>query len=160
MEYEIRPIKKESLSDLIHLIKELAIYEHMEDLMTATKEDFKKLIFDEKIAICFMAFVDEKAVGYALFFKNISTFKGKAGLFLEDLFVLKEARGKGIGKALITKGIEMAKEQGLGRYEWTCLDWNTPSQKFYESMGAKRMKSWWIYRVESEDFESFGKQGE
>ncbi|MDO5441521.1 MAG: GNAT family N-acetyltransferase [Bacillota bacterium] len=132
---------------ILEFIKSLADYEHMLDQVVATPELLKEWIFDKKKAEVIFVLEGDKEVGFALFFHNFSTFLGRAGLYLEDLFVLPEYRGKGYGKALLTKLAAIANERGCGRFEWWCLDWNTPSIEFYKSMGAEPMSDWTVYRI-------------
>lgn len=113
----------------------------------ATEELFSEWIFENRKAEVIFACADGKDVGFALFFHNFSTFLGRAGIFLEDLFVLPEYRGKGYGKALLRKLAQITVERGCGRLEWACLDWNQPSIDFYLSAGAKPMDEWTTYRV-------------
>ena len=119
----------------------------MSDEVVATEELLREWIFEKKKAEVIFALENGEAVGFALFFHNFSTFLGRAGIYLEDLFVLKEHRGKGYGKALLKKVAQTAVERGCGRLEWSCLDWNTPSIDFYLSLGARRMDDWTGYRM-------------
>ena len=132
---------------ILSFIKALAIYEKLEDQITATPELLHYWLFVEKRAEVFFAVSEGKEVGFALFFYNFSTFLGRAGVYLEDLFVLPEHRGKGIGKAIMRKLASIAVERNCGRFEWNCLDWNTPSIEFYRSLGAERMEEWTLYRL-------------
>ena len=132
---------------ILYFIKQLAEYEHMSDEVVATEELLRECIFEKKKAEVIFAIENGEAVGFALFFHNFSTFLGRAGIYLEDLFVLKEHRGKGYGKALLKKLAQTAVERGCGRLEWSCLDWNTPSIDFYLSLGARRMDDWTGYRM-------------
>lgn len=132
---------------VLDFIKKLAEYENMSDDVVATEELLTEWLFEKESAEVIFAVDGGKEVGFALFFHNFSTFLGKAGLYLEDLFVLKEERGKGYGKALIMKLAEIALERGCGRFEWSCLDWNTPSIEFYKSLGAVPMEEWTVYRL-------------
>lgn len=132
---------------ILRFIKELADYEKMLDEVVATEELLEEWIFDKNKAEVLFAMEGEKAVGFALFFHNFSTFLGRAGIYLEDLFVLPDYRGKGYGKAILKKLAQIAVERGCGRLEWWCLDWNKPSIDFYLSLGAEPMKDWTVYRV-------------
>jgi GNAT superfamily N-acetyltransferase len=130
------------------LVRDLAIYEKLEHLLVSTPEDFQRELFGPDARIeCVMAKENEVAVGFALFFHNFSTFLGRKGLYLEDLFVKPECRGKGYGKALLVKLAQIAVERNCGRFEWSVLDWNTPSIEFYEAMGATVMPEWRIVRA-------------
>ena len=132
---------------ILHFIRELAIYEDMLDQVVATEELLREWIFEKKKAEVIFACVGGKEVGFALFFHNFSTFLGRAGLYLEDLFVLPEYRKKGYGKAILKRLAHIAVERGCGRLEWACLDWNRPSIDFYLSLGAVPMDEWTTYRV-------------
>ena len=131
-------------------IRRLAEYEHMSDQVVATEALLKEWIFEKGKAEVIFALEGEKAVGIALFFHNFSTFLGRAGIYLEDLFVLPEYRGRGYGKGLLKRLAAIAVERGCGRLEWSCLDWNRPSIDFYLSLGATRMDDWTGYRVTGE----------
>jgi GNAT superfamily N-acetyltransferase len=132
---------------ILWFIKQLADYEKMSDEVVATEELLEEWIFDKNKAEVLFAVEGEKTVGFALFFHNFSTFLGRAGIYLEDLFVLPDYRGKGYGKSLMKKLAQIAAERGCGRLEWWCLDWNKPSIDFYLSLGAKPMKDWTVYRI-------------
>lgn len=132
---------------ILQFIKELAIYEKMLDQVVATEQLLTQWIFREKKAEVIFALEDGKEVGFALFFHNFSTFLGRAGIYLEDLFVLPAYRGKGYGKALLKKLAQIATERDCGRLEWSCLDWNKPSIDFYLSLDAKPMDEWTVYRI-------------
>jgi GNAT superfamily N-acetyltransferase len=135
---------------ILSFIKGLASYEKMLDQVVATEEHLEQWIFDKQKAEVIFACEDGREVGFALFFHNFSTFLGRAGIYLEDLFVLPEYRGRGYGKALLRKLAQIAVERECGRLEWWCLDWNTPSIDFYLSSGAKPMDEWTVYRVTGE----------
>ena len=131
---------------ILQFIKMLARYEKLEDQVVATEALLKEWLFDKKKAETIFALADGKEIGFALFFHNFSTFLGRAGIYLEDLYVLPEYRGRGAGKAILIKLAGIAAERGCGRLEWSCLNWNTPSIDFYLSLGAERMKDWNVYR--------------
>ena len=135
---------------ILYFIRELAIYEKMEDQIVATEELLREWIFERRKAEVIFAEEEGKEVGFALFFHNFSTFLGRAGIYLEDLYVLPEYRKRGYGKALLLQLAAIAKERGCGRLEWSCLDWNQPSIDFYLSMGAIPMSDWTVYRVTGE----------
>lgn len=140
---------EEKDTDLIlQFIKDLAEYEKMLDEVIATESLLKEWIFEKQKAEVIFALEDNKEVGFALFFHNFSTFLGRAGIYLEDLYVKPEYRGKGYGKGLLKKLAQIAVERGCGRLEWWCLDWNKPSIDFYLSLGAKPMNEWTTYRFE------------
>lgn len=128
-------------------IKELADYEHMLNEVIATEELLQEWIFEKQKAEVIFAMENDTEVGFALFFHNFSTFLGRAGIYLEDLYVQPEHRGKGYGKGLLKKLAQIAVERGCGRLEWWCLDWNQPSIDFYLSLGAEPMKDWTVYRI-------------
>ena len=132
---------------ILEFIRELADYEHMLDEVVATPELLEKWIFDERKAEVVFAVEEGREVGFALFFHNFSAFLGRAGIYLGDLYVRPEFRGKGYGKALVRELARIAVERGCGRLEWWCLDWNEPSIDFYLSLGAEPMKDWTVYRV-------------
>jgi len=138
---------------ILEFIRELAKYENMLDEVIATEELLKEWIFEKKKAEVIFALEDGKEVGFALFFHNFSTFLGRAGIYLEDLFVKPEYRGKGYGKGLLKKLAQIAKKRGCGRLEWWCLDWNKPSIDFYLSLGAEPMDEWTTYRIAGETLE-------
>ena len=132
---------------VLRFIKLLAEYENMLDLVVTTEEIFYDSLFVRKGAEAVFLEEDGEPVGFALFFHNFSTFLGQRGLYLEDLFVLPEKRGKGYGKALFSFLADLALERGCGRMEWWCLDWNAPSIAFYQSLGAEPMSDWTVYRL-------------
>lgn len=139
---------------ILNFIKELATYEKMLDEVVATEDLLEEWLFKQKKAEVIFAMVGEKEVGFALFFHNFSTFVGKSGIYLEDIFVLPEYRGKGYGKAILKYISQIAVERKCGRLEWCCLDWNQSSIDFYLSLGAKPMSDWTIYRVTSENLQA------
>ena len=145
--FQIRTAEKKDSQLVLDFIKGIAAYEKMSDCVTATKELLEEFVFDRKAASVFIAEWEGKPVGFALFFENFSTFVGSTGLYLEDLFVLPEARGKGIGKKLFQAVAQEAVNRGCQRMEWTCLDWNQPSIEFYLRMGAVPMSEWTNYRL-------------
>ncbi len=140
---------------ILDFIKKLASYEKMSDDVVATESLLEEWIFDKKKAEVIFAVVDGKEVGFALFFHNFSTFLGRAGIYLEDLFVLEEYRGNGYGKALLKKLAQITRERGCGRLEWCCLDWNTPSVDFYLALGAERMDDWTTFRLSGDTLTNF-----
>ena len=147
---EIRFANEEDIALILDFIKDLAEYEKMSDLVVADEDLLKEWIFEKKKAEVIFALEEGKEVGFALFFHNFSTFLGRSGIYLEDLYVKSQYRGHGHGKALIKKLAEIARERGCGRLEWSCLDWNTPSIDFYLSLGAEQMNEWTVYRFEGE----------
>ena len=147
MSLTFRYAKEEDTSLILEFIKQLAIYEKMLDEVVATEDLLKEWLFDQKKAEVIFAVVDETEVGFALFFHNFSTFLGRAGIYLEDLYVREEYRGAGYGKSILQELARIAHERGCGRLEWWCLDWNKPSIDFYLSMGAEAMSDWTVYRI-------------
>ena len=144
---DFRFANKEDCSLILSFIRSLADYEKMSDQVVATEDLLKEWIFDRKKAEVLFVCEDGKEVGFALFFHNFSTFLGRAGIYLEDLFVLPAYRGKGNGKALLKRLAQITVERGCGRLEWACLDWNQPSIDFYLSLGAIPMDEWTTYRL-------------
>ncbi|WP_294785773.1 GNAT family N-acetyltransferase [uncultured Eubacterium sp.] len=140
---------------ILQFVKELADYENMSDEVIADESILETWIFDKQKAEVIFAMEDGKEVGFALFFHNFSTFLGRAGLYLEDLFVKQEYRGKGYGKALLKKLASIAVERGCGRFEWVCLDWNKPSIDFYLSLDAEPQADWTIYRMTGDTLTNF-----
>ena len=132
---------------ILDFICSLAEYEKMSDQVVATEELLREWIFEKKKAEVLFSLEDGKEVGFALFFHNFSTFLGRSGIYLEDLFVRPEYRGHGHGKALIRELARITVERGCGRLEWCCLDWNQPSIDFYRSLGAIPMEEWTTYRL-------------
>lgn len=135
---------------ILSFIRELAEYEKMSDLVVADKEILRQWLFEKNIAEVIFSMEDGKEVGFALFFHNFSTFLGKAGIYLEDLYVLPEYRGRGHGKGLLRELARIAVKRKCGRFEWWCLDWNKPSIDFYLSLGAEQMSDWTTYRFSGE----------
>ena len=147
---EIRFATEKDTDLILDFIKGLAEYEKMENDVVATSELLKEWIFEKKKAEVIFALDNGKEVGFALFFHNFSTFLGRAGIYLEDLFVIPEDRGRGHGKALLKELAKITVERGCGRLEWCCLDWNKPSIDFYLSLNAKPMDEWTVYRLTGE----------
>ena len=144
---EFRYATKNDVGLILEFIRGLAEYEKMTDEMIADENLLSEWIFDKEKAEVIFALEDGKEVGFALFFHNFSTFLGRAGIYLEDLFVKPEYRGRGHGKALICELARITVERGCGRLEWCCLDWNKPSIDFYLSLGARQMNEWTTYRL-------------
>ncbi|WP_454785978.1 N-acetyltransferase family protein [Legionella sp. WA2024007413] len=133
---------------ILQFIKELAEYEQLLHEVVATEEQLLETLFGSKsYAEVIIGYLDEKPVSFALFFHNYSTFLGKPGLYLEDLYVKPEARGHGVGQIMLAYLAKLAKNRNCGRFEWWVLDWNEPAIKFYERIGAKPMDEWTVYRV-------------
>lgn len=158
MHMDFRSAERKDVALILKFIRDLAEYEHMLDQVVATEELLEHWIFDLKKAEVIFVLENGKEVGFALFFHNFSTFLGRAGIYLEDLFVLPEYRGKGYGKGLLTELARITVERGCGRLEWWCLDWNRPSIEFYKSMGAIPMDEWTVYRLTGDTLENVSKQ--
>ena len=141
---------------ILRFIKELAEYEKMLDEVVADEKTLEEWIFDRQKAEVIFALENGEEIGFALFFHNFSTFLGRAGIYLEDLYVRPEHRGKGYGKALLKKLAKIAVERGCGRLEWWCLDWNKPSIDFYLSLGAEPMSDWTVYRIAGDTLRKLG----
>lgn len=148
---QIRYATPEDTGLILDFVRSLATYEKMLDQVVATEDILREWIFEKKKAEVIFALDEQgKEVGFALFFHNFSTFLGRAGLYLEDLYVKPEYRGRGYGKGLLSALAKIARERGCGRFEWSCLDWNQPSIDFYKSLGAVPMQDWTVYRVAGE----------
>lgn len=144
---KIRTAQKEDAALVLSFIKKIADYEKMSDQVIATVETLEEFVFKKNAAQVFLAEYNDEPAGFALFFENFSTFIGRTGLYLEDLFVDPDKRGLGIGKALFQAVAAEAERRGCQRMEWTCLNWNTPSIEFYRRMGAISMDEWTTYRL-------------
>jgi GNAT superfamily N-acetyltransferase len=149
--WTIRMAVPEDAGSIAALVRELAIYEKLEQHAKATADDFHRHLFGPRPAAeAAIAELDGRAVGFALWFSTFSTFRGQPGLYLEDVFVMPECRGSGIGKALLATVAAKAVERGCGRLEWSVLDWNSPAIGFYRALGARAMEEWTVYRVDGE----------
>ena len=156
MKTEFRNATENDCALILEFIKALAEYEKMSDDVVATEDLLREWIFEKQKAEVIFALEDGREVGFALFFHNFSTFVGRAGIYLEDLFVKPEYRKRGHGKALILELARIANERGCGRMEWSCLDWNQPSIDFYLSLGAKPMNEWTTYRLSGDALYRYG----
>ena len=155
--FAIRAAEPRDVADIVRLIGRLAEFEHLEHLMQATPEMLAPHLFGPRPAAeALVVDCGPRVVGFALFFTNFSTFLAKPGLYLEDLFVEPELRGRGIGQALLTHLAELAAERGCGRFEWSVLDWNVNAIRFYERMGATVMPDWRICRIAGDTLAGFG----
>jgi GNAT superfamily N-acetyltransferase len=159
--FEIRPARVEDVSVILELIRELATYERAPDEVTATEEQLVGVLFGERPAAeVLLAFEGKSPIGFAVFFHNFSTWLGRPGLYLEDLFVKPEKRGKGYGRALLVELAEIARERDCGRMEWAVLDWNEPAIEFYRALGAKPMHEWTVFRLTREEIAKLAKSGQ
>ena len=150
MSLGFRNAQRNDVGLILQFIRELADYEKMLSEVVADEATLEEWIFDKQKAEVIFALEGEKEVGFALYFHNFSTFLGRAGIYLEDVYVKPEYRGKGYGKAILKKLASIAVERGCGRLEWWCLDWNKPSIDFYRSLGAEPMDDWTVYRIAGE----------
>lgn len=152
----LRPAREADLPAIVGLITELAVFEKLEHLVVVTPESLQPHLFGPKPAAeCVVGEVDGTVVAFALFFQNFSTFLGRPGLYLEDLYVQPAFRGTGLGKALLQHLGALAVERGCGRFEWSVLDWNEKAIRFYEAMGATVMPDWRICRVTGAALEGY-----
>lgn len=146
-DFRIRFAEEKDLKLIFDFIKELADYEKLLHEVVATEEVLRDSLFVRKAAEVVIAEYKEEPIGFALFFHNFSTFLGKPGIYLEDLYIRPEMRGRGYGKTLLSFLANLALERNCGRFEWWCIDWNEPSIEFYKSIGAEPMDEWTVYRV-------------
>jgi GNAT superfamily N-acetyltransferase len=147
-DFEIRPARVEDVPVILELIRELATYERAPEEVTATEEQLVDVLFGKRPAAeVLLAFEGKSPVGFAVFFYNFSTWLGRRGLYLEDLFVKPEKRGKGYGRALLVDLAKIARDRGCGRMEWAVLNWNDPAIQFYRKLGAKPMDEWTVFRL-------------
>ena len=154
-DFQIRPAGVGDLPIILKLIRDLATYERAPDEVTATEEQLIDVLFGKKPAAeVLLAFERESPVGFAVYFYNFSTWLGRAGLYLEDLFVKPEERGKGYGRALLVELAKIARDRGCGRMEWAVLDWNEPAIKFYRALGAQPMHEWTVFRLTRDEIAS------
>jgi GNAT superfamily N-acetyltransferase len=154
----IRPARKEEVGIVLQLIHDLAHYEKAPDEVEATERELLTTIFAEEPRVfCDLVEVDGDIAGMAIWFLNYSTWQGKHGIYLEDLFIKPEFRGRGFGKALLQHLARICEEKGYGRFQWWVLDWNSPAIEFYRSLGAVAMDEWTVYRVSGEALKDLGK---
>ena len=158
--FQIRPAHVEDVPVILQLIRDLATYERAPNDVTATEEQLVDVLFGERPAAeVLLAFEGQSPVGFAVFFYNFSTWLGRPGLYLEDLFVKPEMRGKGYGRALLIELAKIARDRGCGRMEWAVLDWNEPAIKFYRALGAKPMHEWTVFRLTRDGIASLADSG-
>lgn len=146
-DFKIRFAEEKDIKLILDFIKELADYEKLLHEVVATEEILMESLFVRKAAEVVIAEYKEEAIGFALFFHNFSTFVGRPGIYLEDLYIRPEMRGRGYGKTLLSFLAKLGLERNCGRFEWWCIDWNEPSIEFYKSIGAEAMDEWTVYRV-------------
>src|SRR5262249_37501599 len=152
LDFQIRPARVDDVPIILQLIRDLATYERAPDEVVATEEQLINVLFGERrVAEVLLAFEEESPVGFAVYFYNFSTWLGRAGLYLEDLFVKPEKRGKGYGRALLVELANVARGHGCGGMEWAVLNWNEPAIKFYRALGAMPMDEWTVFRLTREE---------
>ena len=158
--FKIRPAAEADTPVIIALIKELADYEHLSHEVIVTEDDIRKSLFGARpFAQALIGEYEGLAISFALYFYNFSTFLGKPGIYLEDLYVQPEHRGKGFGRKMLAHIARLAKKQNCGRFEWSVLDWNKPAIRTYEKLNAKPMKEWILYRLTGEALDSLADNG-
>ena len=155
--FTIRYAKEEDTPLILDFIRRLADYEKMSDQVAATEDLIREWVFEKKKAEVLLGEEDGKPVAFALFFHNFSTFLGRAGIYLEDLFILPECRGKGYGKVIMKELAKIAATRGCGRLEWACLNWNESSLAFYRSLGAEPLTEWTTCRLSGETLQELAK---
>ena len=158
-ELVIRQAVESDVDTILDFIRALADYEQLLDQVVATPALLREWLFDKRTAQVLLAEEGGEPVGFALYFHNFSTFLGRAGIYLEDLYVVPWKRGRGYGKALLSQLARQAREEGCGRLEWWCLDWNKPSIDFYRGLGAQPMEDWTVYRVAGPALEALAGEG-
>ena len=156
-EFRIRPAEESDIALILKFIKGLGEYEKLSHQVVATEEKLHKTLFQQKMAEVIIGEYEGTPVGFALFFHNYSTFLGQAGIYLEDLYIKPEMRGKGFGKTMLKYLAKLAVERDCGRLEWACLDWNEPSICFYKGLGAEALDDWTVYRVTGETLKELAK---
>jgi GNAT superfamily N-acetyltransferase len=160
MTLRIERATERDIPAIVRLVRQLAEYEKLAHAMVASEDDFRRALFGpERNVDALMAFADDAAVGFALYFHSFSTFLGKRGIYLEDIYVEPEDRGRGIGSALLRRLAKIAKDQDCGRMEWSVLTWNQPSIDFYHRLGAVTLEDWRIFRLTGEALERLAERG-
>ena len=159
-DFTIRPAAANDVATILGLIKELAEYEHLSHEVEATTEGIRQSLFGERrVAEALIGEYAGVAVSFALFFYNFSTFLGKPGIYLEDLYVKPEHRSNGFGRRMLAHIARLAKERNCGRFEWSVLDWNEPAIRTYDRLNARPMKEWILYRLTGEALEKLAQEG-
>lgn len=158
MPVSFRTATRQDTGLLLEFIRELADYENMREQVVASEEILGEWLFEKGIAEAFFVMEGNREVGFALYFYNFSTFLGRGGIYLEDLYVLPAYRGRGYGKAILQRLAKITLEKGCGRLEWACLDWNRSSIDFYRSLGAAALEDWTVYRVSGETLERLAEE--
>ena len=153
-----RKAERKDTALVLSFIKKIAAYEKMEDQVKVNLDTLEDELFNKKRAEVFFILHDGKEVGYCLYFFNFSTFEGHSGLYVEDIFIDKEYRGLGLGKKAFIQIAKIAKENNCPRIDWVCLDWNTPSQDFYKSLGASPLPEWLVFRLEKDNIDKLSKK--
>ena len=157
--FTIRMANEQDVPLILEFIKMMAEYEKLSHELVVTEETLQKYLFSEKQAAeVIIGEFDRKPVAFALFFQNFSTFMGKPGLYLEDIFVLEKMRNRGFGRVMLSYLAKLACERGYGRFEWVVLDWNTPAIEFYKSLGAEIKKEWWINRLTGKSLQNLASE--
>ena len=155
MQFAISPATPMDVPAILNLVRQLAEYERLSDMVVATEADFHQALFGERPVVrALLAFADNRAVGFALFFSTFSTFLGRPGLYLEDIYVEQEFRGQGIGGALLARIAKIACQEKCGRVEWAVLTWNQPSIDFYRNLGAETLEEWRTFRLTGKALEN------
>lgn len=157
-DFTLRFAEVNDLPLILDFIRGLADYENMSNDVVATEEILRESLFERKMAEVIIGEYKNEPVGFALFFHNFSTFLGKPGIYLEDLYVKPEMRGKGIGASILSFLAKLALDRKCGRLEWACLDWNEPSIKFYKQLGAVALDDWTVYRVKDEALDTLARR--
>ncbi|MDR1404872.1 MAG: GNAT family N-acetyltransferase [Candidatus Methanoplasma sp.] len=158
MKTEIRNAKEDDIPAIMGLIRELAEYERLSEYVTASENDIKRHLFADATAEAIICEADGVPVGIAVFFYNLSTFAGRLGLYIEDIYVKEEFRGRGLGKMMMSRLAAIAEERGCIKMDWVVLNWNNPSIKFYESLGAEKNDTWTAYRMSGGRLEELAKK--
>ncbi|MCL2852923.1 MAG: GNAT family N-acetyltransferase [Defluviitaleaceae bacterium] len=156
----IRQAQREDCSLILSFICGIAVYERLEDQVVATEGILEEWLFDKGAAEVLFAQINGREVAFAVYFTNFSTFLGRGGLYLEDVYVLPEFRGQGVGTAILRELARITVGRGYGRLEWSCLDWNTPSIEFYLSLGAQQMDEWTTYRLTGDNLQKLAGDGQ